>query len=230
MLGLLVAQVLWVLGYAALPAFFILYAEDVLGLEAAAASLFLAGFGLVTAAAVLAAGRVQNPRRLRPLLLLGIVLMGGGFLLVSLFAELACRRRARAGRGRLRAHLHGRLPPLRVVHPRGRGRRLHGALLLGPRDRLDDRAARRRLADRGDRELPLALRPRRRSRPSPRSCRSRESAAAPPPARARARFRPPAGSRSGPAALARSRSHSRRRPPRRRRRRSSGSTRSSSSS
>jgi membrane-associated phospholipid phosphatase len=84
----LLAQVLWVLGYAALPAFFLLYAEDVLGLEAAAASLFLAGFGLATGAAVLAAGRVRNQSRLRPLLLLGITLMGGGFLLVSLVADL----------------------------------------------------------------------------------------------------------------------------------------------
>ena len=86
--GFLLAQVLWVLGYAALPAFFLLYAEDVLGLEAAAASLFLAGFGLATGAAVLAAGRVRNQSRLRPLLVLGVVLMGGGFLLVSLVADL----------------------------------------------------------------------------------------------------------------------------------------------
>ena len=86
--SLLLAQVLWVLGYAALPVFFILYAEDVLGLETAAASLFLAGFGVATAAAILAAGRVRDPARLRPLLVLGIVLMGGGFLLVSVFAEL----------------------------------------------------------------------------------------------------------------------------------------------
>jgi membrane-associated phospholipid phosphatase len=86
--GFLLAQVLWVLGYAALPAFFLLYAENVLGLEAAAASLFLAGFGLATGAAVLAAGRVRNQARLRPLLLLGIVLMGGGFLVVALVAHL----------------------------------------------------------------------------------------------------------------------------------------------
>jgi dolichol-phosphate mannosyltransferase len=84
----LLAQVLWVLGYAALPAFFLLYAENVLGLEATAASLILAGFGVATGAAVLAAGRVRNQSRLRPLLLLGIVLMGGGFLLVSLVADL----------------------------------------------------------------------------------------------------------------------------------------------
>jgi membrane-associated phospholipid phosphatase/Na+/melibiose symporter-like transporter len=87
-LSFLVAQVLWVLGYAALPAFFLLYAEDVLGLESTAASLFLAGFGVATGAAVLAAGRIKNPSRLRPLLLVGIVLMGGGFLLVSLVADL----------------------------------------------------------------------------------------------------------------------------------------------
>jgi membrane-associated phospholipid phosphatase/Na+/melibiose symporter-like transporter len=85
---LLLAQVLWVLGYAALPVFFILYAEDVLGLETAAASLFLAGFGVATAAAILAAGRIRNPAHLRPLLVVGIVLMGGGFLLVSLVADL----------------------------------------------------------------------------------------------------------------------------------------------
>ncbi len=76
------------LGYAALPAFFLLYAEDVLDLEAAAASFLLAGFGVATGAAVLAAGRVRSPERLRPLLILGIVLMGAGFLLVSLVAEL----------------------------------------------------------------------------------------------------------------------------------------------
>jgi membrane-associated phospholipid phosphatase/Na+/melibiose symporter-like transporter len=84
----LLAQVLWVLGYAALPAFFILYAEDVLGLEAAAASLFLAGFGIATAAAVLAAGRVRNVARMRPVLVTGIVLMGIGFLVVSAVADL----------------------------------------------------------------------------------------------------------------------------------------------
>jgi membrane-associated phospholipid phosphatase len=86
--GLLLAQVLWVIGYAALPVFFLLYAEDVLGLEATAASLFLAGFGLATAATVLAAGRVRNPARLRPLLILGIAIMGSGFLIVSVVADL----------------------------------------------------------------------------------------------------------------------------------------------
>jgi dolichol-phosphate mannosyltransferase len=81
--GFLLAQILWVLGYAALPAFFLLYADDELGLEAGTASLLLAGFGVATGAAIAAAGRVRNPALHRPLLLLGIVLLGGGFLGVA---------------------------------------------------------------------------------------------------------------------------------------------------
>jgi membrane-associated phospholipid phosphatase/predicted MFS family arabinose efflux permease len=79
----LAAQILWVLGYAALPAFFLLYAEDVLSLEPGVASLWLAGFGLATGLAIAAAGRVRNPALHRPLLLLGVVLLGGGFLGVA---------------------------------------------------------------------------------------------------------------------------------------------------
>jgi membrane-associated phospholipid phosphatase/predicted MFS family arabinose efflux permease len=86
--GLLGAQILWVLGYAALPVFFLLYAEDVLGLTPAVASLWLAAFGLSTGATIAAAGRVRNPALYRPLLLLGVALMGGGFLAVSASADL----------------------------------------------------------------------------------------------------------------------------------------------
>jgi membrane-associated phospholipid phosphatase len=86
--GILVAQILWVLGYAALPVFFLLYAEDVLGLTPAVASLWLAAFGLSTGATIALAGRVRNPERHRPLLLLGVALMGGGFLAVSASTEL----------------------------------------------------------------------------------------------------------------------------------------------
>jgi membrane-associated phospholipid phosphatase len=86
--ALLLAEWLWVLGYAALPAFFVLYAEKVLGLSLARASLVLAAFGLVTAAAMLTAGRVKRPELLRPLLLLGIALMGGGLLAVPLTTNL----------------------------------------------------------------------------------------------------------------------------------------------
>ena len=49
---LLVAQILWVLGYAALPVFFLLYAKEELGLTPAVASLWLAGFGLSTGATI----------------------------------------------------------------------------------------------------------------------------------------------------------------------------------
>jgi maltose/moltooligosaccharide transporter len=84
----LAAQILWVLAYAALPAFFLLYAEEVLGLEASVASLWLAGFGLATGMAILVAGRIRNPVLHRPLLLLGVVLMGGGFLAISASTSL----------------------------------------------------------------------------------------------------------------------------------------------
>jgi membrane-associated phospholipid phosphatase len=86
--GLLLAEWLWVMGYAALPAFFILYAEKVLDLSLARASLVLAAFGLVTAAAMFAAGRVKRAELLRPLLLGGIALMGGGLLAVPLSTNL----------------------------------------------------------------------------------------------------------------------------------------------
>ncbi len=86
--GLLVAQILWVLGYAALPVFFLLYAEEELGLTAAVASLWLAGFGLSTGATIALAGRIRNPARHRPLLLVGVAMMGGGFLAVSASSDL----------------------------------------------------------------------------------------------------------------------------------------------
>jgi MFS family permease len=86
--GLLAAQILWVLGYAALPAFFLLYAERELGLAASPASLLLAAFGVMTAAAIVAAGRVRNPARHKPMLTIGVALMGGGFLAVALATNL----------------------------------------------------------------------------------------------------------------------------------------------
>jgi membrane-associated phospholipid phosphatase len=86
--GFLLAQILWVLGYAALPTFFLLYAEEELGLSAGVASLWLAGFGLATGAGIAAAGRVRNPRLHRPLLLTGILLLGGGFLGVGMSTSL----------------------------------------------------------------------------------------------------------------------------------------------
>jgi MFS family permease len=86
--GFLLAQVLWVLGYAALPAFFLLYAENVLDLGAALASLLLALFGIATGVAIAAAGRVRDPSLHRPLLLLGVALLGTGFLGVAASTSL----------------------------------------------------------------------------------------------------------------------------------------------
>lgn len=84
----LVAQTLWVAGYAALPAFFILYARDVLAVGAGAASAVLAGFGILTGGAMLAAGRAA-PRRVYPLLMLGAALLGTGLVTASAAGSLA---------------------------------------------------------------------------------------------------------------------------------------------
>ncbi len=82
--GILFAQWLWVLGYAALPTFFVLYAERELGLSAPTASILLAGFGVGTGAATIAAGRVKTPERLRTMLVVGVIGLGAGMLAVSL--------------------------------------------------------------------------------------------------------------------------------------------------
>lgn len=76
---LLAAQGLWVLGYAALPTFFVLYAERVLGLGTAEAGLWLVVFGAVTGAAMLAAGAATDDHGHRGILLAGVLAMGGGF-------------------------------------------------------------------------------------------------------------------------------------------------------
>ena len=54
-----------------------------LHLSPAAASLILVGFGVLTAAAIAAAGRARNPERHRSLLLAAVTLMGVGFLVVA---------------------------------------------------------------------------------------------------------------------------------------------------
>ena len=75
----LVAQVLWVASYAALVPFMVLYAEDVLGLQASAAGLLLAGFGVLSGLGMLAGARMPA-ERLRGTLLAGVALLGGGLL------------------------------------------------------------------------------------------------------------------------------------------------------
>jgi MFS family permease len=93
--ALLAAEILWVIGYAALPVFFILYARDVLGLEPGAASLWLAAFALGAGAAMVAGGFVRNPRLHKPFLALGVGLMGTGFLAAAgstslVWVSMAC--------------------------------------------------------------------------------------------------------------------------------------------
>jgi MFS family permease len=83
------AEILWVTGYAGLPVFFILYAKDVLGLEAGIASLWLAAFAVAAGLTMLVAGRLRNPRLHKPFLALGVALMGLGLLATSASADVA---------------------------------------------------------------------------------------------------------------------------------------------
>lgn len=84
----LVAQVLWVASYAALTPFMVLYAEEVLGLRAAAAGGLLAVFGLVTGAGMLWGARLPA-ERLRGALLGGVALLGGGLLAAMAASNVA---------------------------------------------------------------------------------------------------------------------------------------------
>jgi predicted MFS family arabinose efflux permease len=86
--AMLAAEILWVIGYAALPVFFILYARRVLGLEPSLASLWLAAFALGAGVVMVAAGFVRNPRFHKPFLALGVALMGVGFLSAAAFTNL----------------------------------------------------------------------------------------------------------------------------------------------
>jgi predicted MFS family arabinose efflux permease len=72
----LIAQILWVGSYAALAPFMVLYAEEVLGLTAAAAGGVLAAFGLLTGLGMLLGARMPA-ERLRRTLLAGVALLGG---------------------------------------------------------------------------------------------------------------------------------------------------------
>jgi MFS family permease len=67
--------------------FFILYANRVLGLEAGLASVWLA-FALGAGLVMLAAGFLRSPRMHKPFLMLGVALMGVGFLAAPAFTSL----------------------------------------------------------------------------------------------------------------------------------------------
>jgi membrane-associated phospholipid phosphatase/MFS family permease len=75
----LLAQTMWVFGYAALPAFFVLYAEETLGLGVGMAGVLPLGFGALTAVGMVLAGRAR-PERVESLLIAGAALLGAGLL------------------------------------------------------------------------------------------------------------------------------------------------------
>jgi dolichol-phosphate mannosyltransferase len=75
----LLAQTMWVFGYAALPAFFVLYAKESLGLEVGVAGALPLAFGALTAAGMVLAARAR-PERVEPLLIAGAGLLGAGLL------------------------------------------------------------------------------------------------------------------------------------------------------
>ena len=109
-----------------------------------------------------AAGRVHRPALHRPLLLLGVVLLGGGFLGVAASTSLPVVGAALVV-GATGFGLVSTLgfPLFATLIPSGEAGGYTALLLLGAGDRLDDRAPGRRLDGGGDRELPRALRARR---------------------------------------------------------------------
>ena len=83
----LLAQMVWVFAYAALPAFFVLYAKHSLDLGVGAAGALPLGFGVVTAVAIVFAGRAR-PERVHGLLVAGAALLGVGLVAAAPAASL----------------------------------------------------------------------------------------------------------------------------------------------
>ena len=84
----LLAQTMWVFGYAALPAFFVLYAENALGMGIAAAGALPLAFGAITAIGIVLAGRAPA-ERVHSVLLAGAALLGTGLLAAAPATSLA---------------------------------------------------------------------------------------------------------------------------------------------
>jgi membrane-associated phospholipid phosphatase/MFS family permease len=84
----LLAQALWVFAYAALPAFFVLYARDQLGVGVGIGGALPLAFGLAIAVAMVLAGRARG-ERVHSLLLSGATLLGAGLVLAGLTGTVA---------------------------------------------------------------------------------------------------------------------------------------------
>jgi membrane-associated phospholipid phosphatase/MFS family permease len=84
----LVAQALWVFAYAALPAFFVLYAEEELDIGIGVAGALPLAFGGFVAVGMVLAGRVGS-ERVHGMLLSGAALLGAGLVLAGLTGRLA---------------------------------------------------------------------------------------------------------------------------------------------
>jgi membrane-associated phospholipid phosphatase/MFS family permease len=83
----LLAQALWVFAYAALPSFFVLYAEEELELGVGVAGALPLAFGGFIAIGMAAAGRVRS-EQVHGMLLGGAGLLGGGLLLAGMTDRL----------------------------------------------------------------------------------------------------------------------------------------------
>ena len=86
--SLLVAEILWVIGYAPLPVFFLLYARSVLGLKPGLASMWLAAFAVGAWAVMAAASLLRSQHLHKPFLALGVGSMGLGFLGAAVTTDL----------------------------------------------------------------------------------------------------------------------------------------------
>ena len=84
---ILSAQLLWVMGYIGLAPFFVLYADRELDLRPSAAASLLGVFGIITGAAVLAAGAVPPAAQARTAVV-GVLLLGGGLLATAATTSL----------------------------------------------------------------------------------------------------------------------------------------------
>jgi membrane-associated phospholipid phosphatase/MFS family permease len=83
----LLAQTLWVFAYAALPAFFVLYASNDLGLSVGIGGALPLAFGVFVAVGMLLGSRTAR-ERVRDMLLISAALLGFGLLIAGMTVQL----------------------------------------------------------------------------------------------------------------------------------------------